>query len=380
MSFPSAPPLSPVTTAEAPQASDHAYPQATTQATTQATPPPLVDATLCDNLAYAQQALAPCVEENPYAANRYDNIADRFEIRADFRQYLQLFRTTTAVFILDDSGSMAMQCDTGGTRWDELKRTIKHVIELYAVDHPEGATLYFLNRPRAEHVCTTQQVDHLFASAPKGGTELTRTLMQVLMDYASVEGRLLIYIATDGEPTDHRGMVDVRSFELAIGRTVANTSRYVTILACTDDDNAVGYMNQWDRCYPRVDVCDDYRSERAEILRVQGASYPFSFGDYAVKTTFGAIVPALDKLDEVRMPRMPTLHFDANSDLQRSVYTTAPAVQQQQPAPMPCTPPRYAPTPAPVICSYTSTPQQQQQQQQATKNADDDECRCCSLV
>jgi hypothetical protein len=39
------------------------------------------------------------------------------------------------------------------------------------------------------------------------------------------------------------------------------------------------YLNDWDKKIPNLDVADDYRSERKEILKVQGKDFPFSFGD-----------------------------------------------------------------------------------------------------
>jgi hypothetical protein len=39
------------------------------------------------------------------------------------------------------------------------------------------------------------------------------------------------------------------------------------------------YLNDWDKRIPNLDVADDYRSERQEILKVQGKQFPFSFGD-----------------------------------------------------------------------------------------------------
>ncbi len=58
------------------------------------------------------------------------------------------------------------------------------------------------------------------------------------------------------------------------------------------------YLNNWDRNIPNLDVVDDYRSERVEIRKVKGQRYPFSFGDYVVKSLIGSIDPELDKLDE----------------------------------------------------------------------------------
>lgn len=39
------------------------------------------------------------------------------------------------------------------------------------------------------------------------------------------------------------------------------------------------YLNHWDKQIPHLDVADDYRSERQQILKMQGKDFPFSFGD-----------------------------------------------------------------------------------------------------
>ena len=49
-------------------------------------------------------------------------------------------------------------------------------------------------------------------------------------------------------------------------------------------------------------MCDDYASEKKEILAARGANFHFSQGDYCVKLLLGAIDPQMDKLDE----RSPT--------------------------------------------------------------------------
>lgn len=50
----------------------------------------------------------------------------------------------------------------------------------------------------------------------------------------------------------------------------------------------------------RLDIVDDYRSERNEIRRVQGKSFPFSFGDYVVKCLIGSFDRDTDMLDETK--------------------------------------------------------------------------------
>lgn len=79
----------------------------------------------------------------------------------------------------------------------------------------------------------------------------------------------MIIIATDGQPTDQFGSTDIDGLERVLKYERKEPERaLITFCACTDDDQAVGYLNKWDAKIPFVDVCDDYRSEREEIWRV----------------------------------------------------------------------------------------------------------------
>ena len=60
------------------------------------------------------------------------------------------------------------------------------------------------------------------------------------------------------------------------------------------------YLNNWDRTIPRLDVIDDFRNEKLEILGAQGSNFKFSFGDYIVKSLIGSIDPEMDNMDERR--------------------------------------------------------------------------------
>ncbi len=51
------------------------------------------------------------------------------------------------------------------------------------------------------------------------------------------------------------------------------------LLLILDDDDCIGYLNDWDRKIPNLDVVDDYRNEKKEIQACQGKNFPFSFGD-----------------------------------------------------------------------------------------------------
>ena len=49
-----------------------------------------------------------------------------------------------------------------------------------------------------------------------------------------------------------------------------------------DDDDCIGYLNNWDKNIPNLDVVDDYRNEKKEIQARQGKQFPFSFGDVKI--------------------------------------------------------------------------------------------------
>jgi hypothetical protein len=91
--------------------------------------------------------------------------------------------------------------------------------------------------------------------------------------------RLLFIIATDGVPDYDEG--GVSAFTAALRALPENC--FVQLLACTDDEEAVAWMDQLDGQVRYVDVNDDYHSERMQVMAAQGGGYSFSRADYIVK-------------------------------------------------------------------------------------------------
>ena len=209
-------------------------------------------------------------------------LAQRFEIRPDFVARLRALEGFTIVMICDDSGSMNTPVDAApgaspfaarATRWSELCETVGVVCELATALSDRGVDVHFLNRPPMLGVTQAQQLQVAFTHAPpQGFTPLTRALRHVLelSREALRERKLLVMIATDGQPTDDGGNVDIPSF---LSLLLSKPARcYVQIMACTDDAESVAYLNEADRDIERLDVSDDFRSERKEVQRAQ-ASY-----------------------------------------------------------------------------------------------------------
>ena len=89
-------------------------------------------------------------------------------------------------------------------------------------------------------------------------------------------------------PTNPKGELDVAELEKVM-RNERSPTTFVTFLACTDDPEALSYLNNWDCSMDRVDVVDDYRSELAQIIAKRGPNTKFSYGDYLIKALIGSI-------------------------------------------------------------------------------------------
>lgn len=166
----------------------------------------------------------------------------------------------------------------------------------------EGTDIYFLNRPTARRIHKIEELEPYMSKQPRGYTPLVNTMTKVFLDYEPVVlgGRkLLTIVVTDGEPTDDRGQVDINGFKKCLVSRPPYV--YTNIVSCTDEDETMSYLNEWDRELQRLDVLDDYKSERDEIRAVQGKDFSFSLGDYIVKSLMGSIDSEIDDLDEIKI-------------------------------------------------------------------------------
>ncbi|CAF2980196.1 unnamed protein product [Rotaria sp. Silwood2] len=236
---------------------------------------------------------------------KFQQFIHRYKINATFASKLRGLDGYEIVFICDDSSSMNTELsDVSGpykkapTRWNELKQTVSIVVDLASTLDPDGLDVYFLNRQPMYNVQSSEELTNIIISGP---TPIVRVLRQVLKDKRNEiqQRKLLILLATDGVPTDDNGQPRIdglRQFLLYERKPIDRIP--VTIIACTDDDECMSYLNNWDKDIPNLDVVDDYRNEKKEILSYQGKSFPFSYGDYVVKILMGGIDPWFDLLDE----------------------------------------------------------------------------------
>ena len=136
---------------------------------------------------------------------------------------------------------------TNGTLWDELRTIVQIVIEIGTVFDSNGVDVHFLNRPPMQNVTDSRQVVESFSQRPQGLTPLMPALRRIFQLSASKPGsdkRLLVFVATDGAPTDANGNVDIQSLENLMRHERQANTTYVTFLACTDDEQSVAYLSQ----------------------------------------------------------------------------------------------------------------------------------------
>ena len=106
--------------------------------------------------------------------------------------------------------------------------------------------------------------------------------------------KVLVILATDGQPTTDDGTVNIKDFTRLLSNKPKNM--YMSIVACTDDDSAVSYLSGLDGAIENLDVVDDYKTECRAVTRWK-RNAKFTLGDYVVKIMLASIDKELDKSD-----------------------------------------------------------------------------------
>jgi hypothetical protein len=233
---------------------------------------------------------------------------NRYEINPRWMQSLSKIVQYDSVLVLDDSGSMRDLADPDVssqlTRWDELKTTVKIIIEAHSI-LGIAMDIYFINRGVYKQITHFEQLSLVFADPPNGKTNLVNVLNLVANDHINVDmGKsLIVHLLTDGHPTNSSGQEDMQGLASWLRtRKCINKTFFSIILCCDDEDlerpyRALEYNPRLNRGVPGVDVSEDYRGESRDIRRTRGYRYKFTFGDYVVKTLVGAIDPAVHLID-----------------------------------------------------------------------------------
>lgn len=247
-----------------------------------------------------------------------------YEICDEFARRIKNVRGVPVVFIVDDSGS-TMNDYSGVQRgdpinpWDEEQRFVSIALRAVRCVDRNGSDIYFLNRPGpVKDVLEPSQLIPHFKQNPSGYTPLADTYRRVLNanDADIAEKGLHIVIMTDGRPTDDRGREDIADFKRAL---TVDKHRYekphhekgkhkgyvrTTILACTQDQSVMRYLDGWDKEIKNLEVLDDYQSEKKKVRKIN-PKQQYSTGDHIVRVLVAAFDPWFDNINERKVSAKP---------------------------------------------------------------------------
>lgn len=237
---------------------------------------------------------------------KFDLLVKRHELKPPVpEQLLSVLSKCKVVLLCDDSSSMKSAIAEEGTdpfavkkstRWLELKKLAAVIIEFVTATNPEGLDIHFLNRGKKLNVTNMEGLQLVFSDEPDGSTPLIKALRKIHNEYKNNLGdkQLLIVVITDGEPSDgnhsdlYRALVHITN----------NGNVHVSFAECTDDEEDMEYLDQWDGKITNFDNTDDYREELQKVKNLQGNMYKFDYTDYVIKILLATFVKWYFNLDQ----------------------------------------------------------------------------------
>ena len=250
-----------------------------------------------------------------------NTIIEKYNISLFFAQELRQLESYEICIICDDSGSMCIPVknlnNSFETRWSEAQTSLKIITDIASMFDSSGIDIYYLNRPPITNVFRSEELNNYrhFHDHPNGFTPLGETIQKVLEEKKSCERNLLLIIFTDGQPNNLKLFMNVLENRKPIDKI------FISIVACTDDQSCVGYLNNLDKQIKNLYISGNFNSEKQQIQKVQGSKFTFTFGDYITKILLGSSNQNIDKLDEVKLSerQLNTLKNHGNKKKQSCV-------------------------------------------------------------
>jgi hypothetical protein len=166
------------------------------------------------------------------------------------------------ICVIDNSFSMNTRIkqrhsESPNTRWDELKMNVSMLCKLTS-GIGCAVSFNFINpvmidgvmRDQVDNVTDISQLRDFLNNGPHGVTPMCRSLLNIEKDVRATSTPTFIIIMTDGEPSDScplSGNLSVyggAGFKRCVQRIVSCRDHvYVNILACTDNEKEIEFMN-----------------------------------------------------------------------------------------------------------------------------------------
>ena len=358
------------------------------------------------------------VGEEEDALTALNRVLAKYEVPAGLlSKLLEFSRFTAADVIVDDSSSMMAMTDAKGpnnssmTRWWEAKDRISQMVELMAYVQAPAMYIHFLNRRDVLELRRNSQTESpkqfiaraegilqaAFNRSPSGSTPALQAIQASLARYPSGQAVLRYFL---GVGVPNGGPYTCGQIEQALIRRVDPASNPFTFLSCTNDDAATEWMKECEERAPYCAEFDDFLDESREVLKDQGAAFPYSFGLHVVGQLVAAFSPDdLDAMDEsvpftrhtlegllgyASSPEEYRYYFDHFLQAQRKLRLNAHqrTFVNQLPANYELFESTKLAKEIPAVASYRAR-QKQRQQQQAARNYQGQQGamdQCCVLM
>jgi len=122
----------------------------------------------------------------------------------------------------------------------------------------------------------TLGLNSIFALGAHGGTPIVGRMKTLEQRLAANDEEHFLMVFTDGEPSDGAVKDLIRLYTQRQGnkkafedsRTIRQRKYHLTLIMCSDNEEAVAYMNGLDRTLYNTDIVDDWFSEIVQIMEV----------------------------------------------------------------------------------------------------------------
>jgi hypothetical protein len=255
-------------------------------------------------------------DEEEARVERYDklqSILDKHEVTIVKKDQLVVLEDYNFVVICDDSESMKMSAkpkeqrklgEKPLTRWMELQDGVTLLVDLLTVFRPEGIDVHFLNAGKVHSVksATNDKLQSIFQGGPFGKTPLTSTLRSVAQECES-ELPYIMFIFTDGEPDGGSRKFCRVVEDVVAGHVNKKCSFRTQIMACSNNDEEIAWLQDLDDKSELIDVTDDYYNEKRKIVQIKGEGFSFTRSDWLIKAILGPIEKSVDMVNEGLMDK-----------------------------------------------------------------------------
>ncbi len=224
--------------------------------------------------------------------NKFKEICQKYEINYFFASKIRILEQFKIVIICHDFSNFGNQSNYLLTKRNEIKKQLKIIIDIVSILDHKGIDIYFLNGKFCRNINDQKQVEKLFIDNSIGCTPLVSIFKNIFNE--QIPDKRLIILATCGVSTDNE-VNNIKSLKYTLKYERAITD-YVSILPCMNDQSVRSYFNKYN--ISQLNVIENYKKEKKQIMKIKGKNFSFSYGDYIIKSMLESVDPYNNLLND----------------------------------------------------------------------------------